>query len=81
MPENEDFKHLVRRTALATFSFAAGLIFGIILLVIDHDWIPGSIIVGASLVGLAAQVPVIRRLRRVRSEARSPSPPTQRPAH
>ena len=49
MPENEEFKHLVRRTALATFSFAAGLAFGIILLVVDNDWIPGSIIAGASL--------------------------------
>jgi hypothetical protein len=78
MPESEELKHLVRRTALATFGFAAGLIFGIILMVVDHDWIPGSIIVGASLVGLAAQVPVIRRLR---SDARSPSPSRQKPAH
>ena len=78
MPENEEFKHLVRRTALATFSFAAGLVFGIILLAVDHDWIPGSIIVGASLVGLAVQAPGIRRIRR---EAHSPSPPRQKPAH
>lgn len=76
MPENNEFKHLVRRTALATFSFAAGLVFGIILLVVDHDWIPGSIIVGASLVGLAGQVPGIRRIR---SQAHSPSPPRHTP--
>jgi hypothetical protein len=81
MPENEEFKHLVRRTALTTLSFIAGLVFGIILLVVDNDWIPGSIIVGASLVGLAAQVPAIRRLHRLRSEAQSLSPPRQKPAH
>jgi hypothetical protein len=58
------------RTALATLSFAAGLVFGAILIVVDHDWIPGSIIVGASLVGLAAQLPGTRRLRTLRNEAR-----------
>ena len=64
MPE-----HPVRRTALTTFSFAAGLVFGVILLVVDHDWIPGSIIVGASLVGLAAQIPIIRRTRANQDQA------------
>jgi hypothetical protein len=78
MPENEDFRHLVRRTAVATFGFAAGLVFGIILLVIDHDWIPGSIIIAASLVGLAAQIPGIRR---VRSEGPSSSGGKHTPAH
>jgi hypothetical protein len=38
-------------------------IFGIILLA-DGDWLPGGIIVAASLTGLAVKIPVIRGLGR-----------------
>jgi hypothetical protein len=75
--DNGAFKRLVLRTAFATVGFAAGLVFGILLL-IDGDWIPGAIIVAATLVGLAGQVFVIRRLC---TEGRSPSPARHRPAH
>jgi hypothetical protein len=69
------FNRLVRRTAFMSVAFLAGLAFGIILLV-GRDWIPGGIIVAATLVGLAAQIPVIRRLC---SEGPAPTPPRSRP--
>lgn len=78
MTDQEEHKRLVLRTVLATFTAVAGVAFGTILLVVDHDWIPGSIIVVAALVGLAAQASVIRRLR---SDGRPPSPPRHKPAH
>jgi uncharacterized membrane protein YjjP (DUF1212 family) len=55
------FKHQARRTALLTLAFAAGLVFGVILLA-NGDWMPGAIIVAASGVGLAVEIPVIRKL-------------------
>jgi hypothetical protein len=74
--DKEQFTREVRRTAFLTVGLAAALVFGIIVLV-TGDWIPGTIIVAATLIGLAKQVPVIRRLC---SEASSPSPPRHKPA-
>lgn len=48
----------------------AALIFGIIVLA-GGDWIPGTVIVAASLIGLAGQISVINRLCR----QAPPSPP------
>lgn len=73
MAEKEAFKHQIRRTAFTTVGLAAALVFGIIVL-IEGDWIPGTIIVAASLVGLAGQIAVIRRLC---SGGPSPSPPRE----
>ena len=66
----EEFTRHVRRTAFLTAGLTAALVFGIIVL-IASDWIPGAIIVGAALIGLAKQVPVIRTLC---SEESSSSP-------
>jgi fatty acid desaturase len=57
----EDVNRRVWRTALMTVGLLAALIFGVIVLA-GGDWIPGVIIVVASLVGLAAQIPIIARL-------------------
>jgi hypothetical protein len=67
----------IRRTAFITVALAATLLFGLIVL-LGGDWIPGTLIVAASVVGLARQVPVIRDL--CRSED---PPPASRhtPAH
>jgi hypothetical protein len=75
--DTEAFTREVRRTAFLTVGLAAALLFGIIVLV-SGDWIPGTVIVAASLIGLAKQVPVIRRLC---SGESSPSPPGHRPTH
>lgn len=61
MTANEDFTRRAWRTALLSVALLATLVFGIIVLA-GSDWIPGSIIVGASLVGLARQIPVIKEL-------------------
>jgi hypothetical protein len=61
MVNHQDFNHLVRRTAMLTVALAACLIFGIIVLA-GGDWLPGGIIVGASTVGLAREIPIIRSL-------------------
>jgi hypothetical protein len=70
MTTRSDFKRQARRTALLTIGLLAALIFGIVVLA-GGDWIPGTVIVAASLVGLASQVRVISRLCR---EA-PPAPP------
>ncbi len=75
MANREEFNHQVRRTVIMTLAFAAGLVFGIILLA-GSDWIPGGIIVASTVVGLAVQIPVIRRLC---STELPPSPPTSKP--
>jgi hypothetical protein len=75
MANREDFNQQVRRTAIITLAFAAGLVFGIILLA-SGDWIPGGIIVASTVIGLAVQIPVIRKLC---STERPPSPPTSKP--
>ena len=42
----------------------------------NGDWIPGGIIVAAAVVGLAAEIPVIRKLC---STDWPPSPPKSKP--
>jgi hypothetical protein len=75
--DKEEFKRQVRRTAFLTIGLAAALVFGIVVLA-TGDWIPGTIIVAATVIGLAKQVPVIRSLCRKES---SPSPPGSQAAH
>jgi hypothetical protein len=70
----DEFNRQVRRTALLTVGMLAALIFGIIVLA-GADWIPGTLIVAASLIGLARQIPVIKKLC---SEA-PPTPPQGKP--
>jgi len=62
-------------TAFLTVGLAAALAFGILVLA-GGDWLPGTIIVAASLVGLAGQAPAIRALWR-RHRPPSPSNPVQ----
>ena len=61
MTAKDEFNRQVRRTALLTVALLAALIFGIIVLA-GGDWIPGTLIVAASLIGLARQIPVINKL-------------------
>ena len=75
MANQEEFNHQVRLTAIMTVALAAALVFGIIVLA-GGDWIPGGIIVAATLVGLAREVPVIRKLCSTESR---PSPPKSKP--
>ena len=75
MTAKEDFNRRVWRTALMTVGLLAALIFGAIVLA-GGDWIPGAIIVVASLIGLAGQVPIIARLCR----GAAPSPPHGTPS-
>jgi hypothetical protein len=70
----DEFNRQVRLTAFLTVGLVAALIFGIIVLA-GGDWIPGSLIVAASLIGLARQIPVINKLCR----QASPSPPHGKP--
>ena len=70
MTAKEDVNRRVWRTALMTVGLLAALIFGVIVLA-GGDWIPGVIIVVASLIGLAAQIPIIARL----CSGAAPSPP------
>jgi fatty acid desaturase len=72
----EDFKRRVWRTALLTVGLLAALIFGAIVLA-GGDWIPGVIIVVASAIGLARQVPIIARL----CSGAAPSPPHGKPSN
>lgn len=71
MANHQDFNHQVRQAAILTVALVACLIFGIIVLA-SGDWLPGGIIVAASTVGLAREIPVIRRLC---STGYSASPP------
>jgi hypothetical protein len=61
MANHHDFNHQVWRTAIITVALGACLIFGMIVLS-SGDWLPGGIIVAASTVGLAREVPIIRKL-------------------
>jgi hypothetical protein len=70
----EDFNRQVWRTALLTVGLLAALIFGVIVLA-GGDWISGVIIVVASLIGLAKQIPIIARL----CSGAAPSPPHGKP--
>lgn len=75
MANQEDFNRQVRRTAVMTLALAAALVFGIIVLA-SGDWIPGGVIVAATVVALARELPVIRKL--CSSESR-PLPPKRKP--
>jgi hypothetical protein len=72
---NDDFNRQVRQTALLTVALVSALIFGIVVLA-GADWIPGTLIVAASVVGLARLIPVINRLRRHASPSPSHGKPT-----
>jgi hypothetical protein len=61
MANHEDFNHKIRRTAIMTMALAACLVFGITLLA-SSGWIPGGIIVAATVVGLAVEIPEIQKL-------------------
>src|SRR5689334_14120260 len=74
MTAKQDFSRRVWRTALLTVGLLATLIFGIIVLA-GSDWIPGAIIVAASLIGLAKQIPIVREL----CSGAAPSPPHGKP--
>ena len=74
MTAKDEFYRQVRLTALLTVGLLAALIFGIIVLA-GEDWIPGTLIVATSLVGLARQIPVINKLCR----QAPPSPPHGQP--
>jgi len=63
MTAKEEFNRQVRRAAFLTVGLLAALVFGIIVLA-GADWIPGTLIVVASLIGLAGQLSVINRLCR-----------------
>ena len=63
MHAKAQFNKQVRLTALLTVGLLAALIFGIFVLA-GGDWIPGTVIVAASLIGLARQIPVINKLCR-----------------
>lgn len=67
MNAKEKWNRQVRRTAFLTVALAAALVFGIVVLA-SGDWIPGTIIVVASLIGLVREMPVIRRLCSTPSE-------------
>jgi hypothetical protein len=59
--EKEKWNRQVRRTAFLTVALAAALVFGIVVLA-SGDWIPGTFIVVASLVGVVREMPVILEL-------------------
>jgi hypothetical protein len=70
----DEFNRQVRLTAFLTVGLLTALIFGIIVLA-GGDWIPGTVIVAASLIGLARQIQVINELCR----QAPPSPPRGTP--
>lgn len=73
-PGKDEFNRQVRQTALLAVALLAALIFGITVLA-GSDWIPGTLIVAASLIGLARLIPVISRLCR----HEPPAPPHGKP--
>jgi hypothetical protein len=70
----DEFNQQMRQTALLTVALLSALIFGIIVLA-GADWIPGTLIVAASVIGLVRLIPTISRLCR----QASPSPPHGKP--
>ena len=74
MTAKDEFNRQVRRTAILTVGLLAALIFGVIVLA-GGDWIPGTLIVAASLLGLASQIPIIDKL----CARAPPSPPHGKP--
>ena len=75
MNERDKWSHQVRVTAFLTVALVAALVFGIAVLA-TGDWIPGTVIVAASVVGLAREVPVIRKLCSTPAPGPPPSTPT-----
>ena len=75
MTAKEDFNRRVWRTALLTVGLLGALIFGVVVLA-GGDWIPGVIIVVASVIGLVSQIPIIARL----CSGAAPSPPHGKPS-
>jgi hypothetical protein len=73
---NDDFNRRARLTAVLTVALLAALVFGVIVLA-EGDWIPGAIIVASTLIGLARQLPVIRKLC---SRGPAPHPSGSKPA-
>ena len=63
MTAKADSSRRVWPTAFLAVGLLAALTFGAIVLA-GGDWIPGAIIVVASLIGLAGQIPIIARLCR-----------------
>ena len=61
MTDKQEFNRQVRRSALTTVALGFALLFGIFVLA-GGDWIPGGITVVAALVGLAREIPRIRKL-------------------
>ena len=61
MTTKDHVNRQARQTALLSVALLAALIFGIVVLV-GGDWIPGTIIVSASLIGLARQITIISKL-------------------
>jgi hypothetical protein len=57
----DEFNQQVRQTALLTVALLAALIFGILVLA-GGDWLPGTFIVAAGVIGLARQIPTINKL-------------------
>ena len=74
MTAKDEFNRQVRRTALLIVGLLAALVFGIIVLA-GGDWIPGTIIVAAAVIGLGRQIATINRLCR----HAPPSPPHGKP--
>jgi hypothetical protein len=59
----DEFNRQVRLVALLTVGLLAALVFGIIVLA-SGDWMPGTLNVAASLIGLVRQIPAINKLCR-----------------
>jgi predicted NAD/FAD-dependent oxidoreductase len=68
MADHHRVNQQVWRVAIISVALGACFIFGIIVLT-SGDWLPGGIIVAASTVGLAREVPIIRKLCSSRSRA------------
>ncbi len=64
-----------RKATYAAFGYAAATVFGVILIA-TGDWVPGTVIVLAAAVGLAALVAVLRRIRTPKRRASARSTPT-----
>ena len=73
----EDFNRQVRRTAVLTVALVACVVFGAIVLA-NGDWIPGGVIVASASIGLARQIPVIRKLC---NEGPATAPRNSKPAN
>lgn len=71
----QDLDRQVRRTAFPGVALVAFIVFGAIVLT-GGDWIPGGVIVASAMIGLARQIPVIRKL----CNERAATAPRTRPA-